>query len=304
MTLQRAHRVGLCAAALLTAMLAGGVVHAQAADQPLPADEFGEEAPPADELDALFRELDRTAPGQETPAPAPQVDESVPTDGEAAAGDGDAVVGDGSALPKAAPEMPQLVEDYSAVPPSEIPDDAIVDGQRVFNRVDTETGERFQSRTDLLTGETVEYRIDPETGQLVMPEPEAAVMVPREAYRRQTAARLRTLDKITGRFADMDVVVGVPSVFGSVEVTMMACYDTPPELPPEAAAFLQIRSIKPLTPESMPADVAARLEGLDPDSPEVQRPMIFSGWMYASSPGLMALEHPVYDVWVMNCKAS
>ena len=60
---------------------------------------------------------------------------------------------------------------------------------------------------------------------------------------------------------------------------MRRCHKTPPEEPPESAAFLEIVDVRP-------------------DSPEV---LLFSGWMFASSPAISALEHPVYDVWVVDC---
>jgi len=71
-----------------------------------------------------------------------------------------------------------------------------------------------------------------------------------------------------------------PARFGSLEITVRRCYKAPPEEPPEAAAFLEIVDVRP-------------------DSPEV---LLFSGWMFASSPAVSALEHPVYDVWVLSCK--
>jgi len=98
-------------------------------------------------------------------------------------------------------------------------------------------------------------------------------------------ATLRALDKITGRSTDIEVLVGTPAVFGSLEVDLKVCYQTPPEQAPESAAFLQVRSTKPQQGE----------DGV------IDRPQVFSGWMFASSPGLSALEHPVYDVWVIEC---
>jgi hypothetical protein len=59
-----------------------------------------------------------------------------------------------------------------------------------------------------------------------------------------------------------------------------ACRKRPPEDPPEAAAFLEIRDLR------------------KPDAPSV----VFSGWMFASTPALSAMEHPIYDVWVLDCK--
>ncbi|MEL6287029.1 MAG: DUF2155 domain-containing protein [Pseudomonadota bacterium] len=100
-------------------------------------------------------------------------------------------------------------------------------------------------------------------------------------------AKLRALDKITGRSTDLVIKVGEPVVFGSLTVYLQVCYQTPPEEAPESAAFLRVNSNQPVETE----------DGVDPE------PRIFSGWMFASSPGLSALEHPVYDVWVIECQA-
>jgi hypothetical protein len=100
----------------------------------------------------------------------------------------------------------------------------------------------------------------------------------------RSGARLRFLDKITGNASDISAKVGESIVQGRLKVTVRACHQAPPEDKPEAAAFLEIRPV-------------AAADGEEGD-------MLFSGWMFASSPGLSALEHPVYDVWVISCSAS
>jgi len=90
---------------------------------------------------------------------------------------------------------------------------------------------------------------------------------------------LQALDKITARVSRITVPVGGTVSFGSLQITAKACDKHPPEETPESAAFLQIVEVKP---------------GEAP----VSR---FSGWMFASSPALSALEHPVYDIWVLDC---
>lgn len=113
---------------------------------------------------------------------------------------------------------------------------------------------------------------------------------------------LRALDKITGRSTDFELKVGEPQVYGSLRVDLDVCFQTPPEEPPESVAFLRISSAtskqvqtmavpRPLTDEDR-----AATEG---DAADIR----FSGWMFASSPGLNALEHPVYDIWVIRCSA-
>ncbi len=122
----------------------------------------------------------------------------------------------------------------------------------------------------------------------------AAYAVTYEPYE---TATLRALDKITGRSTDIEIEVGQPVVFGALNVELSACYQTPPEEPPESAAFLRILSTQPVQVDDMDDAVdAAAVDTVSDDNP-----VLFSGWMFASSPGLSALEHPVYDIWVIRC---
>ena len=93
-------------------------------------------------------------------------------------------------------------------------------------------------------------------------------------------AVLQGLDKTTARVSTVEAPIGEIARFGTLEIVARACQKKPPTEPPESAAFLEITDVRP-------------------DSPAVQ---IFSGWMFASSPALSALEHPVYDVWVIDCR--
>jgi hypothetical protein len=95
-------------------------------------------------------------------------------------------------------------------------------------------------------------------------------------------AVLQGLDKITARVSTFDAPVGKPVKFGTLSILVRDCEKNPPEATPESGAFLQIT-------ESRPGEGEVRL---------------FSGWMFASSPALSALEHPVYDVTVLDCKAA
>lgn len=99
-------------------------------------------------------------------------------------------------------------------------------------------------------------------------------------YEPYPIAVLRTLDKITGRANTIEVPIDQETKFGTLMITVKACYKRPPEETPEKAAFLIIYDEKPDEP------------------PEKS----FSGWMFASSPALSALEHPVYDLWVLDCE--
>lgn len=121
-----------------------------------------------------------------------------------------------------------------------------------------------------------------------------------QSYQQQDTVILRALDKITGRSTDFTMVVGEPKVYGSLRVDLEVCFQTPPEEPPESAAFLKITSATSKQVQTMaePRDITPEeLEATEGEDPDVR----FSGWMFASSPGLNALEHPVYDIWVIAC---
>jgi hypothetical protein len=98
--------------------------------------------------------------------------------------------------------------------------------------------------------------------------------------------KLRTLDKITARTVTFEARVGGTIKFGPLYIKTQSCQKAPPVEQPESAAFLQIWEIKPDKENK-------QSEG----TPE----WIFSGWMFSSSPALSYMDHPVYDVWVLDC---
>lgn len=93
---------------------------------------------------------------------------------------------------------------------------------------------------------------------------------------------LQGLDKVTARVSTFEAPIGRMVKFGTLEITVRTCRKRPPEEPPESAAFL---------------DIAERPPGENPV-------MRFTGWMFASSPAISAMEDPVYDVWVIDCRAA
>ena len=93
------------------------------------------------------------------------------------------------------------------------------------------------------------------------------------------AAVLQGLDKVTARISTFEAPFDQKVTFGTLSIRVRACHKTPPTDPPESKAFLEIEETNPA------ADVR----------------LLFSGWMFASSPAVSALEHPVYDVWVVDC---
>jgi hypothetical protein len=98
---------------------------------------------------------------------------------------------------------------------------------------------------------------------------------------------LRALDKTFGLAKDIAIPVGKPMKFGTLTITPKACAKRAPEETPEVSAFLMIND-KPVTDANQTAS---------------EETTIFSGWMFASSPALNALEHPSYDVWVIDCRS-
>jgi hypothetical protein len=89
------------------------------------------------------------------------------------------------------------------------------------------------------------------------------------------------LDKITGRIISFDAAIGETVQFGALQVTARACYTRPPTEATNTDAFVDVDEVT--------------LKG------EIKR--IFTGWMFASSPGLHAVEHPIYDVWLTDCSS-
>lgn len=90
------------------------------------------------------------------------------------------------------------------------------------------------------------------------------------------------LDKITGRIISFDVAINETVQFGALQVTPRVCYSRPPTETPNTDAFIEVDEVT--------------LQG------EIKR--IFTGWMFAASPGLHAIEHPIYDVWLNDCKGA
>ena len=97
--------------------------------------------------------------------------------------------------------------------------------------------------------------------------------------RAQDGAVLQGLDKVTAGIFTFEAPRDHPVRFGRLRIVARACHKTPPEEPPESAAFLDITEV--------PTGGAPK--------------RLFTGWMFASSPALSALEHPVYDIWVVDC---
>jgi hypothetical protein len=88
------------------------------------------------------------------------------------------------------------------------------------------------------------------------------------------------LDKITGRIIAFEVAIDETVQFGSLQITPRVCYTRPPTEAPQTDVFVEVDEI----------------------GEKKTYARIFTGWMFAASPGLHGIEHPVYDIWLTDCK--
>jgi hypothetical protein len=93
--------------------------------------------------------------------------------------------------------------------------------------------------------------------------------------------KLQSLDKVTARTVTFEARVGSTVKFGPIYIRVQACRKAPPTEQPESASFLQIWEV----------------------TPRGESKWVYSGWMFASSPALSPMDHPIYDVWVLDCLA-
>lgn len=110
--------------------------------------------------------------------------------------------------------------------------------------------------------------------QVVAAGPAAADNIP------HPTAIFAGLDKITGRIISFEVAINETVQFGSLHITPRVCYTRPQTEAPQTTGFVEVEEV-----------VA-----------EKKFKKIFTGWMYAASPGLHGVEHPVYDAWLTDCK--
>lgn len=111
-------------------------------------------------------------------------------------------------------------------------------------------------------------------GLLAAPVPAGATEI------RADTAVLRWIDKVVARVSVIEAPVGETVRVGTLELIVRVCTMRPPEETPENAAFLDVWGVKPGEPAEE----------------------VFRGWMFSSSPALSAMEHPVYDLWLEECR--
>ena len=95
-------------------------------------------------------------------------------------------------------------------------------------------------------------------------------------------AQFSALDKITARIEKLELNLNDEEVLGSLTIILKSCQNRPPDYLPESAAYLEI------------------YDKLNKNYEEGT--LIFSGWMFSSSPAISALEHPIYDIFLISCK--
>lgn len=98
-------------------------------------------------------------------------------------------------------------------------------------------------------------------------------------WRPQRIAQLQALDKVTARITVLRAALNQPERFGSLTIVVRACHARPPDEVPDAAAYLEIS---------------------DSRQPAEANP-VFRGWMFAEAPGVSMLQHPVYDIRILQC---
>ena len=95
-------------------------------------------------------------------------------------------------------------------------------------------------------------------------------------------AQFSALDKITARIEKLELNLNDEEVLGSLTIILKSCQNRPPDYLPESAAYVEI------------------YDKLNKNYEEGT--LIFSGWMFSSSPAISALEHPIYDIFLISCK--
>src|ERR1700761_7945779 len=225
----------------------------------------GEQLPPSDEEE----EVPELPQGRVLPAPTRPLPPMPPP------GQGSALPGPVQSQPLAPPAGTTVVPQnppVAAVPPGSNALPGLPPGQRQPKGTPQSGGS--QNAAVPPNGAVPQTPPTLQPGDEVVSEPPAQKILNKKAT-------FSGLDKITGRIINFDEQIGETVQFGALRVKTDACYTRPATEASNTDAFVEVDEIT--------------LQG------EVKR--IFSGWMYAASPGLHGVEHPIYDVWLTDCKA-
>ena len=104
----------------------------------------------------------------------------------------------------------------------------------------------------------------------------------------QNKAVIRALNKQTGKTKDIEIPVNDEQMFENILIKVFACYTRPEDETPENSVFLKVNETNTSYKEEL--------------NSVKQGELIFSCWMFSSSPSLVAMEHPNYDIWLLECK--
>ncbi|RWK98898.1 MAG: DUF2155 domain-containing protein [Mesorhizobium sp.] len=156
---------------------------------------------------------------------------------------------------------------------------SIAAAQTLEAPVDPGAPTEFEAPAD--PGAPTEFEAPVEPDAAVEPDTTVAPAAPAAPQRiTNPVAEFAGIDKITGRIITFDVYIDETVQFGALQVTPRICYSRPQTEEPKTDSFVEVDEIT-----------------LDR---KIRR--IFTGWMFAESPGLNAVEHAVYDVWLKGCK--
>ena len=183
--------------------------------------------------------------------------------------------------PTAAEDVPATEQNLDIVEVDEVPLEAPIDTSEGDLNVEEEPGLPEGSLFGLdLTGVTI-LDVEPRGPNISQPE-DGRVLLPNQLLfdpEEYNGVVLRLLDKVTTQIATETVLVDTQINFGTLSLSVDACLKNPSTQTPEAAGYFRVT------------------ETMANQAP-IQR---FSGWMFASSPALNALDHAIYDLWVMDC---
>lgn len=179
----------------------------------------------------------------------------------------------GNALPGPVESQPLAPPPGSTVAPPNQPPSVAVAPPNAPGAAPGAPGQRQPQQKGAPGGAVPQTPASLQPGDEVVTEPPAQKIVNKKAT-------FSGLDKITGRIINFDEDIGETVQFGALRVKTDACYTRPATEAANTDAFVEVDEIT--------------LQG------EVKR--IFSGWMYAASPGLHGVEHPIYDIWLTDCK--
>ena len=219
-------------------------------------------------------------PRRGEPIPPPEEEEEVPElpQGRVLPAPTRPAPGPGAALPGPVQSQPLAPPPGTAVPPTNAPV-AVAPPPGQPGAAPPAGGHRQPPRGAPQNAAVPPNGAVPQTPATLQPGDEVVTEPPAQKIVNKKAS-FSGLDKITGRIINFDEDVGETVQFGALRVKTDACYTRPATEAANTDAFVQVDEIT--------------LQG------EVKR--IFSGWMFAASPGLHGVEHPIYDIWLVDCK--